>query len=79
MYQGYTVARSLNHSCLPKAISVTYSLFLSVAVVIQHEKPVRRITFSSNLSGFTTFFTSLTRHFFFGGGAAEFLYVKCVF
>ena len=46
-YQGKTEARSRNHSCRGRAISITYSEFLSVAVVIRHAKRMRRIMLSS--------------------------------
>jgi len=36
-------ARSCNHCCSGKAISDTYSEFVSVALVIQHENRMRHI------------------------------------
>jgi hypothetical protein len=36
-------ARSRNHCCCGKAISITYSECVSVALVIQHSKHMRRI------------------------------------
>jgi hypothetical protein len=41
------VERSRNHSCRGKAIGVTYSEGLSVPLVIQHAKRMRRIILSS--------------------------------
>jgi hypothetical protein len=40
-------ARSHNHCCRGKAISITYSKCVSVALVIQHAKRMRRIILSS--------------------------------
>jgi hypothetical protein len=40
-------ARSRNHCCRGKAISITYSECVSVALVIQHAKRMRRIILSS--------------------------------
>jgi hypothetical protein len=40
-------ARSRNHCCRGKAISITYSEWVSVALVIQHAKRMRRIILSS--------------------------------
>jgi hypothetical protein len=40
-------ARSRNHCCHVKAISITYSQCVSVALAIQHAKRMRRIIFSS--------------------------------
>jgi hypothetical protein len=39
-----TEARSRNHSCRGKGISITYSECVSVALVIQHAKRMRRFT-----------------------------------
>ena len=36
-------ARSLNHRCSGKAISITYSVFVSVALVILHATRMRRV------------------------------------
>jgi hypothetical protein len=36
-------ARSRNHCCRGKAISITYSECVSVALVIQHARRMRRI------------------------------------
>jgi hypothetical protein len=40
-------ARSRNHCCRGKAVSITYSQCVSVALVIQHAKRMRRIILSS--------------------------------
>ena len=40
-------ARSRNHSCLGKAVSITYSQCASVALFIQHAKHMRRIILSA--------------------------------
>ena len=43
----YIEARSRNHCCGAKTISITYSECVSVALVIQHAKRMRRIKLSS--------------------------------
>jgi hypothetical protein len=40
-------ARSRNHYCRGKAISITYSECVSVALIIQHAKRMRHIILSS--------------------------------
>jgi hypothetical protein len=58
--------RSRNHCCHGKAISITHSEYVPVAVVIQHAKRIRCIILSSlGLSGSTLFFhfISLTARF----------------
>ena len=47
MYKRNIDARSRNHCCRGKAISITYSECVSVALVIQHAKRMRRIILSS--------------------------------
>jgi len=42
MYKSNTEARSRNHCCSGKAIGLTYSVCVSVALVIRHVKRVRR-------------------------------------
>ena len=42
-----TYARSPNHSCIGKAIIITYSECVSVALVTQHAKSMRRIILAS--------------------------------
>ena len=51
-----TEERSRNDRCRRKAISITYSQCVSVALVIQHAKRMRRIILSCGLSGCTIFF-----------------------
>jgi len=78
MYEGNTEARSRNHSCLRKSISVTDSLCLAVPLVIQHKKPMRRIAlWSVTCPAVPHFFTSDKRHDFRWG--RELPNVKCVF
>ena len=43
MYERNVEARSHNHFCRGKAISITYSEYVSVALVIQDAKRMRRI------------------------------------
>jgi hypothetical protein len=43
MYKRNTETRSRNHCCRGKAISITYSECVSVALVIQHAKRMRLI------------------------------------
>ena len=77
MYEGNIEARSRNHSCLRKAISVADSLYLAVALVIQHEERMRRITVSCVAFPAIPHFSTLSdkRHDF-RGGVIE---LKCVF
>jgi len=49
-------ARTYNHCCSGKAISITYSECVSVASDIQHAKHLRLITVISGLSGSIIFF-----------------------
>ena len=46
-YKRNTGARSRNHSCRGKAIRITYSECVYVALVIQHAMRMRRMIFSS--------------------------------
>jgi len=50
-----TEARSRNHFCRGKAISINYSEFMSVALVMLHAKHMRHIVICG-LSGPTVFF-----------------------
>jgi hypothetical protein len=47
MFKRKIEARSHNYFCRGKAISITYSECVSVALVIQHAKRMRRIILSS--------------------------------
>jgi sulfur transfer complex TusBCD TusB component (DsrH family) len=40
-------ARSRNHCCSGKAVIITYSEFVSVALIIQHVKGMSHVIFSS--------------------------------
>jgi hypothetical protein len=51
----YIEARSRNHCCGAKTISITHSEWVCVALVIQHAKRMRRIAICG-LSGCTIFF-----------------------
>jgi hypothetical protein len=46
-YKSNIVARSRNHCCRGRAISITYSKCVSVALVIQYAKHTRRVTLPS--------------------------------
>ena len=45
--QRNTEARSFNHCCSGKAVSITYSESVFVALDIQHAMRIRRVTLSS--------------------------------
>ena len=53
--QRNTETRSRNHCCTGKAITIMYYECVSVALLIQHAKSMRRIVICG-LSGFTIFF-----------------------
>jgi hypothetical protein len=53
------VERSHNHFCRGKAISVTYSEYVSVALVIQHAKRMRRIIIPYLAFLFLPYFSTL--------------------
>ena len=42
---GNTEERSSNYSCVKKGLKGTFSRYVSADFIIQHEKPMRRITF----------------------------------
>ena len=44
---GHILHRSCNHCCREKTTSVTYSVFVSMASVIQHSKPISHIILQS--------------------------------
>jgi hypothetical protein len=52
--------RSLNHFCLPKVISITCANCVSVALVIQHTKRMRRIILSSVACPALPYFSTLS-------------------
>ena len=54
-YKRNIEARSRTHNCSGKAVSITYSECVSVALDIQHAKRISH-TAISGLSGSTTFF-----------------------
>jgi hypothetical protein len=67
-----------NHCCRGKAISIAYCEFVSVALVIQHAKRMRRIILSSVACLAVPYFSTLShkRHDFRG---KNLLNIKCVF
>ena len=75
-----TVERSRNYCCCGKAISITYSVYLTVVSAVQHAMRHRHIDICG-LSGCTTFFHFIPwrARFFFGrGGCCRFLERKFV-
>jgi hypothetical protein len=75
--QSKLEARSRNHCCRRKAISVTHYERMSVAVVIQHAKRTRRIILSSVVCLAVPYFSTLShkRYDF----RKKLLKTKCVF
>jgi hypothetical protein len=59
-------ARSCNHCCCGKAVTVTYSECVTVALVIQHAKRMHHVIFSSVASLVLQHFSTLShkRHDF---------------
>jgi hypothetical protein len=53
-------ARSRNHCCRGRAISITYSECVSVALVIQHAKRMRCIIFSAVACLVLPYFSALS-------------------
>jgi uncharacterized ion transporter superfamily protein YfcC len=64
--QRITGARSRNHCCRGKAISITYCECVSVAFVIRHAKRMRRVVLSSVVCLALLYFSTLShkRHDF---------------
>jgi hypothetical protein len=77
MYKGNINARSRNHCCRGKAISITYSECVSVDGVIQHAKRMRRIILLSVACLAVPYFSTLSHkwHDF----RKNLLNIKCVF
>ena len=53
-------ARSRNHCCRGRAKSITYSECVSIALVIQHAKRMRRITLPSVVCPALQYFSTLS-------------------
>jgi len=60
--QRNTEARSFNHCCSGKAVSITYSESVFVALDIQHAMRIRRVTLSSVAWPTLQFFFSTLSH-----------------
>jgi hypothetical protein len=56
-----TDARLRKHCCRRKVISITYSVFMSVALVIQHAKRMHHIVLSSVACEAPQYFSTLCR------------------
>ena len=78
MYERNIEARSRNHCCRRKAINITYSECLSVALFIQHAKHMHRIILSIAACPALPYFPTLfhKRHDF---PKKKFLKIKCSF
>jgi hypothetical protein len=59
-YKRNIEARSRNHCCRGKAISITYSECVSVALVIQHAKRMRCFILSSVVCLAVPYFSTLS-------------------
>ena len=78
-YKRNIEARSLNHRCCAKALSISCSECVSVALVIQHAKLIRCIILSSVACLALPYFSTLShkRHDF--EEKKKLLNTKCVF
>jgi hypothetical protein len=79
MYVKYNIeARSCNHCCRGKAISITYSACVFVCLVTQHVERMHRIIVSSVASPALQYFSMLShkRHDF---RKKKVLNIECVF
>jgi hypothetical protein len=74
-------ARSCNHRCSGKVISITHSACAFVTLVIRHANFMRHIILSSVAGPAVQYFSTLsnTRHDFQWGGGGSLLNTKCVF
>ena len=71
-YERNNEARSPNHCCRKKAVRITYSECVSVALGIQHAKRMRRIILSSVACPDLPFFSHyLLNGTVFGGGGGR--------
>jgi hypothetical protein len=69
-------ARSRNHYCRVEVVSVTQYEYVSVALVIQHAKRMRRVILSCVACLAVSHFSTLVRkwHDFRGGGGGKKIY-----
>ena len=58
--QRYIERHSCNHCCCGRAISIAYSECVSVALIIQHAKRMRRIILSSVVCQSLQYFCTLS-------------------
>jgi len=65
-YKRNVEERSRNHRCRGKVISIKYSEYVFVALVVRHAKRTRHIVIC-DLSGYTTFFHIIHKQHSFGG------------
>ena len=60
MYNNVEV-RSINHCCYGKAVNISYSERVFVALVSQHEKRMRRVTVFSVVCPALPYFSTLSQ------------------